>query len=639
MSTTAGPFTPNAQRPLAPSNASTTTTATTSQGASHLWNNHQQQPQSGTTTPAAGGGGGGLQLPTKPQQISNNNTSTSNVGTPSAGTPTAQIPAQSSVKPQQLQQKQQSPGPAGESTNESKSTDINDLLDPTAASGVDISAEDAALRAANERLHPPPPPLAPGQDRNRRQTFIDPQVLAEAVKKIAAGFALRTLEPDTIPFIALATRHRLMALIQDAIAARDHRQGSSHFRPPPLTTKKRKRGDNGSEGEEEDDEEEDEDEEDDDDFDDDEAEFEFDFDGGELKRKKKAKVGGASGKGKTKENGGPRLKAPKEPEPAWDVVVFDEPEKSLGVLERVDREEERKKRRERMLRDQKEEEERLMQEAIKAAEEAERELNGTAGTASGAGGAGPNGDSLLFGSTPGASGSGGAGTPGVGAGGEDGDETPKEKKKAAPKKKKESATAAARNMTEDVKKRLTDQVAMRQLGGRSFSWLNSSTGGAALSSSLGGGLPKPKFAPGASSLSTGGVTASSLPAPNFSASTPTVPGAGGSGTTDVTMGDASAAGPSSALPPGLSRLNNVPPMHDANRNRQAREAWEKSQHVVEVGDLLFAMERERGMGVGKGTGRDTLLRARAGVQKPRPPAPVPPHLQQQQQQQQTQQGR
>lgn len=374
---------------------------------------------------------------------------------------------------------------------------------------------------------------------------------------------MRTLEPDTIPLIALATRHRLMSLVNEAVAARDHRLSASHLRPPPWTTRKRKRGTASDDDDAEDDDEEEDDDEDD--FD--------EFDGGEAKRARRA-----AAKGKAR-----------EPEPAWDVLVYDDAEKTLGVLERVDREEERKRRRERMLRDQKEEEERALEDAIKASEEAQRDLDGLASTS--------NLDHLVMGAggaTPGASGS-GAATP------KGGDETPggKDKKpKKERKKKKDAPAVTARNMSEDVKKRLTDQVAMRQLGGRSFSWMNA--GGAAGSSSGGfnsptpGALPKPKFAP-----------ASSLPPPTFGSPGGGDFGSGGAGP--------SAASGGSHLPSALGRLSNVPPLHDANRAKAAQDEWERGQHLVEIGDVVFALERERGMGVGKGSGRNVLMRARAGL--------------------------
>lgn len=50
----------------------------------------------------------------------------------------------------------------------------------------------------------------------------------------AANFGLKFLEPDTLPLIALAVQHRLRGLVENMVAARDHRAGTSHLRPPPL---------------------------------------------------------------------------------------------------------------------------------------------------------------------------------------------------------------------------------------------------------------------------------------------------------------------------------------------------------------------------------------------------------------------
>lgn len=363
----------------------------------------------------------------------------------------------------------------------------------------------------------------------------------------AAAFQLRTLEPDTIPFIALATRHRLASLINDAVAARDHRRFSSHLRPPPLTSdRKRKRNDAL-----------DMDSDEEDDLD------EFDFDTGEMKRKGKEKV------------------------PAWDTLVYSDTEKLLGVLERVDREEERRNRRERMLRDQREEEERALAEAIAESERLEREANG------GSGGSGAAG-------TPA---SGGPSTPrpaGVGPGGFDTpvDKDGKPKKKS---KKKMSEVTVARNMSEDVKKRLTDQVAMRWSGGKSFSWLNpgAGAGGFGSPSPAGSSLPKPKFAP-----------ASSLPPPSFAPTTSSGLANGVSASDDPFGGSQP-----SLMQSNLSRLSGVPPLHDVQREKQIQEDWERGRCIVEKEDLLFVLDRERGAGVGRGSGRNVLLKGRAGIIK------------------------
>ncbi|GAA5898152.1 hypothetical protein JCM5296_002005 [Sporobolomyces johnsonii] len=487
-----------------------------------------------------------------------------------------------------------------------KTTDVESLMDAVGASGVDLGAEEESMRATNERMHAaavaaqhaaaaagaPSAHTYTGVDRSRKQDFIDQQVLAECVKKVAAAFQLKTLEPDTIPLIALATRHRLMSLINASIAARDHRQSSSHFRPPPFVTasNKRRRRDALDPDLDED---EDEDEED-----------EMDETGGPSGSSKRPKV------------------------PAWDTLVYDDPERYLAVLERVDREEERKKRRERMLRDQKEQEERELAEAMAASAAAEKALAEEAGV-SGGGGGGAEGKGK--GKAKGgaerflaANNADGPSTPG-GKGsetplGKDGKPKKERKKKAKPGAagadgtpgsgaSTPSATTIARNMTEDVKKRLTDQVAMRSLGGNKFSWLNAGVGSPtpAGAGAVGGagGLPKPKFAP-----------ASSLPPPSFTPlggalpSTSLLNPANSSSAAAAGAAASSASAAANALT--TSRLN-VPPLHDAQRTQIAKDTWQAGHHVVELGDLLFALDRERGMGVGKGAGRGAALRGRAGV--------------------------
>lgn len=501
------------------------------------------------------------------------------------------------------------------------------------------------MRASNERSHAAAQSSSStssssggqyaytGVDRSRKQDFIDPSVLAECVKKVAAAFQLKTLEPDTIPLIALATRHRLDSLVHDAIAARDHRQRGSHFRTPPLvdarprpratTTRSNKRQrrnrdepprrdpmtgdlimDDDEEGEEEEEDEEDEEDEDE------------------------------------REGGGKKEKVP-----AWDSLVYDDPERYLTVLERVDRAEEAKHRRQRMQRDMHEQRERDQAEEIYAAELARKAIeqdqleskvssssalvepgtpasgaattNNSAAAAAtdnkGKGKAPKNAadrflaanqssfDSSAAPSTPtkelgkdgkpkkkkkaktadGTPGGGGPATPAGAAGAShSGTSTP-------------SATSIAKNMSEDVSKRLTDSSAMKFLGGTKYSWMNA--GGAGSPSPLaaaqqGGGvsslLGKPKFAPASSigaAAGAGGVNASSS-------------------SSSVELANALTT----------SRLN-VPVLHDAQRTQIAKDQWEAGHRVVELGDLLFAIDRERGAGVGKGAGRNAALRGRAGI--------------------------
>jgi hypothetical protein len=363
-----------------------------------------------------------------------------------------------------------------------------------------------------------------------------------------------------------------MSLINESIAARDHRVMATHLRAPPLVGAKRKRrADDDSDEEVEAEAEESEEASDEDD----ELDDGDDLFGGGAKKKKKSKV------------------------PAWDHLVLDDAEKILNVLERVDREEERRRRRERMIRDEREREAQELADAMAAEAEEEEETTGrvtkggapsTPGPASRTASPGPDGTSTPKLSKAKAKSK---------ALADGGTETPKPKEK---KKKKDTPAVTARNLSEDVRKRLSDQTAMRSAGGRTFSWLNP---GASGSSNFGTPTPastflaKPMFAP---------QPGSSLPPPTFG-----IPSRASSSllqSTTLSQFNKSSLASSSTLPGTssqhpLSRLANVPALHDASRAFEAKELWERRKKEVELGDIVWALERERGMGAAKG---DRILR-------------------------------
>lgn len=304
------------------------------------------------------------------------------------------------------------------------------------------------------------------------------------------------------------------ALLAAAVSAKNHRLASSHLRPPPFypslssSRGKRKRSEGGDDGDE------------------------------------------AAGEGKRK--------------PMYEQVVYDDPERILGMMSRVEAEEESTARKARLERDMKEGDAKLP--------------NGGASTPGfGDGGSTP--------STPGAGGDGAKGT--------------KDKKV-----KKQGPGQTAKNMSEDARARLSNQTAMRSVGGPArYSWLSGGVGastpgtpsplGAANSSSAGGaggdgtlkGLPAPKFQPqpaGSSLKSSFLASASSLPRPGLP--------------------------PSSSSSDPLSRLSGpLPGPHDAVGGRSAQGRPEAGN--VGIRDAVFALERERGTGAGRGTGTRALMRS------------------------------
>ncbi|SGZ27661.1 BQ5605_C026g10158 [Microbotryum silenes-dioicae] len=431
------------------------------------------------------------------------------------------------------------------------STNVQHLMDAVGASGVDINAEEDSLRqhqpvgshfnTTSTSQQPNPstthththththtattaassaPSTSTLTDLDLRihsQSFIDPQVLADVVRKIAAEYSLKSLEGQTIPLIALACRTRLMDLISNSIRVRDHRLNANHLRKPPFDNQLKRRRRDQALGEE----------------------YRVHEEDDMLQEGKK--------------------------EPVWDAVVYDEPEKALWVLEKVDREEERKRRRERVLRDEKEQEEKELREAVEASERAREEQER---------------DDIGI-STHGVDGTDQTTTNTLALTGNM--ETPKSNPLLKKKKKRDLGQAAiAKNLSGDVQKRLTDQIAMRSLGGRSFSWLSGAGGAAA----------------GGSSMLT-----PNRPHNQSAIGTPTL------GTTPSAR--SSSLNP---FPSSLNRLTTIPSLHDANRQKlDAEETWRQGTHVVELKDILFALDNQRGMGLGKGAGKVASLKARAGV--------------------------
>lgn len=146
--------------------------------------------------------------------------------------------------------------------------------------------------------------------------------------------------------------------------------------------------------------------------------------------------------------------------------------------------------------------------------------------------------------------------------------------------KKIGPGVAARNMSEDVRKRLADSTAMRNLGGGSskYSWLSG-----------GSTFPSSTFSPLGSKMDDGQAGGSRLPKPKF-APQPAVnwSGAGGADAGTGAWGDVAA--------------------RQAAKEEEERQARLK----VTLRDALFALEYERRAGVGHGSGEGLLYRIRSG---------------------------
>jgi hypothetical protein len=246
----------------------------------------------------------------------------------------------------------------------------------------------------------------------------------------------------------------------------------------------------------------------------------------------------------------------------YHVAIDSRPAAQLAVLERVERVEEQRARKLRVERE-------------------EREANPLlAAAASAAAGAG-EGDSEML------DGSGGPSTPRADLAG----------------RKKIGATQAAKNMSEDVRRRLANNTAARQLGGASTpKWMslatasNSALNGSPLASRSteegdgtpgGSSLPKPRFAP--------------LAGASLGKALPGTPGSKWSG-----LGPSSFA--SSSTPTGIKSSG----WADLGaRQRQQEEERRRQLLMVSLPDALHALEMERAAGKGRGSGEKALFRARA----------------------------
>lgn len=237
---------------------------------------------------------------------------------------------------------------------------------------------------------------------------------------------------------------------------------------------------------------------------------------------------------------------PSTSEPMYHEQIISDPIKQLAALEKAERGQEARRRRERLARDQE----------------------------SSALAAGYGADDMDI---------------------DDGTGTPKPDGRKRPKKV--GPGVAARNMSEDVRKRLADSTAMRNLGGGStkYSWLSGGSSFPSTFSPL--GAKKAKAEQGAAEDAT---TPGRLPKPKF-APQPSVSNWSSAGAADT-----NSAG-STANPVSTGAWGDV-----AARQAAKEEEERQARLKVTLRDALFALEYERRAGVGHGSGEALLYKIRAG---------------------------
>lgn len=211
--------------------------------------------------------------------------------------------------------------------------------------------------------------------------------------------------------------------------------------------------------------------------------------------------------------------------PMWNVVVRRDAKKQLEVLERIEREEEMRLRRER-------------RERADAAAAAASAAQAGSPSLDGAGGAGSGADDAM-------DGGGGAGK--------------------KPKKKKEGPGVTAKNMSEDVQKRLSNATAAQAagLGRGKYAWMNA--GAASVT-------PAPTPAKPKASTSSPSAQPTSAPTQTTSANQST-----GSSTW------------SKPYVPATARSSSAPAPGDEDKT------------LVTMRDAMFVIDRERGHGSGRGS--------------------------------------
>lgn len=544
---------------------SNTASLSPASSSSALWGGANTAPYPGYTYQSQGGtpnqpGNGPAAASTPVHRPSQSNAAPSNANVQVASSPVASraasgAPPETPAPPtswggqQQQQQQQQT------SSGRDDPQDAKQVMDVLGGSGIDLRAEEEAMRGRDLQHHPGMGPADYNSQRSMAAgssltsaypsgsqgqhapppvsslPFLQLYPLASFVHSIASTHELG-VEPDVLSTLSTAARIRFRNLLENMIASSRQRCWTTHERAPPL----HESGDDDVEG---------------------------------TPRKKRKAM--------------------------YHQELLSDPSKWLTAIEKADRGEEVKARRKRAQR---------QREAMLAAAATDSAGQGAASASGGVAGLDGEGDETM--------GEGGPATPG-------GD---------GPGGKKKGKALSAKNVSEDVRRRLANNTAARALGGATTpKWMMMGTGSASSAGAFStptrikgevkgeanGEAQTPAF--GGGPAPAGGL--SSLPKPRFG------PAAGASTASGAGSPWARSLAPSGLAGTPLSRPGGAesPSGTDAKINPQgwgdlaqralAKEEEERKRRKrVNLQDVYHAVETERRSGIGRGSGEKTTWRWR-----------------------------
>ncbi|KAH9482173.1 hypothetical protein JR316_0004268 [Psilocybe cubensis] len=433
--------------------------------------------------------------------------------------------------------------------------DVATLNDALGSAGVDLRAEEESLQRSSDLSHPLTSSLhhshsyhRPYEDRTRKAPqpphCFPTHVIGPTMRTVATNHKVTRVTDDAVNYLALALRARIHDLIKGMVAAARHRTDAQFDRPAHFY------GDENA-----------------------------------VDPAATAASTSATAVIKIEVDGelvpAPASDKPKDRTPMWSIVIRKDISKQLAALEKIEREEELRARKER-----KERAELTAAHAAALAAQASGMASGS--TAYGAGAAG------------GAAGSSAAGAGAAGGDGDDGDGGANPKKK----RKKDGPGVTARNMSEDVRKKMSNAVASQAagLGGR-YSWMTAANAGAAATP------VKPKPA----TTTTTTPSATTTPAPTGTSGGDAAAAGTGTGSTGTAAAAATTPTSSWARPyiptkkPGFSSSLASSGTTNGTANgtggKEGEGDAESKKISVTMRDAMFVVEKERGHGAGRGAAR------------------------------------